>query len=66
MNQVRKKVAGQGLMPLHQYEVTCLACTPPLIATENRSQTRPDASCASRGRVDRLTLRPAGPRRSTY
>jgi hypothetical protein len=33
MNQVRKKVAG--LMPLHQYEVTCLACTP-LIATENR------------------------------
>ena len=34
MNQVRKKVAG--LMPLHQYEVTCLACTPPLIATENR------------------------------
>ena len=27
MNQVRKKVAGQGLMPLHQYEVTCLACT---------------------------------------
>jgi hypothetical protein len=28
MDQVRNKVAGQGPMPLHQYEVTCLACTP--------------------------------------
>ena len=34
MNQVRKKVAGQGLMPRHQDDVTCPACTPPLIATE--------------------------------
>jgi hypothetical protein len=49
MNQVRKKVAGQGLMPRHQYEVACPACTPPLIATE---RPRPlNARAGQRSRV---------------